>query len=138
MKTGVLAVVGVVAACGGYAVGYASADGRVAAARDAARVENYTDRARLALEAAARLRAGDTAGAIAFLEEGTLHALRGVPMGRAYAELPAKSQALLVSAKVYEGAVPGADFEVERLAGAVPGEHAGLSAVVRGMASSKQ
>ena len=74
MKIGVLVAVAVVAGCGGYAVGYAAADGRMAAEREAARVENYTDRARVALEAAALLRAGDTPGAIAYLENKTLHA----------------------------------------------------------------
>jgi hypothetical protein len=119
----IAAVSSALGACAGAAI----VDHRHHAERQAMIRENYTDRARICLEAAAMLRNHDPDRAIGFLEARTTDAIRGVPMGRSYADLPEKGQVLLVAADRYQGAFPGVDFEVQRLSRDVPGEHEGLS-----------
>ena len=76
------------------------------------RMRAYADRATLLTEAAARLRAGDTPGAIAYLEQHADQALHGVPNWRKFDDVPPAGQFALAQAKVYRSAYPTKDAAV--------------------------
>jgi hypothetical protein len=99
------AIVGVVA-------GWVSRELRITRAKQDALLANYADRATICTEALARLRVGDTAGAITYLEEQADRALHGVPNWRSYRDLPEAGQVALSQAKVYRSAYPTKDQAV--------------------------
>lgn len=131
-RTSFLAAIGI--GVGGMLAGFATGFGMASARSESAQVddlrENYTDRGRRCLEAAAMLRNNEPERAIAYLEDGTRRSIQGVPMGRTYEQLLPKSQVLLVSAKRYEARFPDSDFNIDRLCRGVPADHAQLSAAV--------
>ena len=96
-------------------MGCAIANSQYERASTAARYENYTDRGRICLEAAAMLRANQQDESLKFLEHHALYAIRGVPMCRSYAEMLPKSQELLVSARRYENKFDDVDFEIDEI-----------------------
>lgn len=129
-KSRVVVALIVTAACSA-AAGYFVADIQDQKRSFGDRRENYTDRGRICIEAAAMIRNGDSEAALRFLEGSAVHAIRGVPMGADYVDLLPKSQTLLVSAKRYETTFPDAKFDVARLAADVPNEHPDMSPAVR-------
>lgn len=96
----------------GVTVGWISRDLRNSRAKQDALLTNYADRATICTEALARLRVGDTAGAIAYLEEHADRALHGVPNWRRYQDVPETGQVALSQAKVYRSAYPTKDQAV--------------------------
>lgn len=93
--------------------------------------ENYTDRGRVCIEAASMIRNGAHQEARAYLESKAVHAIRGVPMGRRYAELLPKSQLLMVSALRYDQRYTDVGMDIEKLMRDVPDDHPELSEAVR-------
>src|SRR5262245_32168232 len=94
------------------AAGWVSRELRVTRAKQDALLTNYADRATICTEALARLRVGDTAGAIVYLEEQADRALHGVPNWQSYQDLPETGQVALSRAKVYRSAYPTTDQAV--------------------------
>lgn len=123
----------VVAVLFGAIGGYAYSEWKNDAEELDARRMNYTDRGSTCLEAAAMIRHGNTEAALAFLEEQVLHAIRGVPMGDEYVELPERSQAFLVSGQIYDNAFPGLDLEIGQLVTDVPANHRWLPPAIESL-----
>lgn len=113
MKKNLSLIVSVFSLGAGVALGYAGATLQHEAAESAARYENYTDRGRICLEAAAMLRANQQDESLKFLEHHALCAIRGVPMCRSYTEMLPKSQELLISARRYENKFDDVDFGLD-------------------------
>lgn len=72
----------------------------------------YASQATLSTEALARLRVGDTQGAITYLERRADQALHGVPNWRTFDDVPSDGQFALAQAKVYRSAYPTKDTAV--------------------------
>ena len=117
----------------GVLLGYAAASMHHEAESNASRYENYTDRGRICLEASAMIRNDQSEAALKFLDEHTLAAIRGVPMGRPYLALLPKSQALMVSARRYDEEFDDVNFDLKDLAPDVPLIHPELSETIRNL-----
>jgi hypothetical protein len=127
----------IVTACLGVTIGSVVSNWKHDDRAQQARRKNYTDRARVCIEAAALLRGGQPKVALKFLESRALGAIRGVPMGRSYDELSSDSQSLLVSAKRYQESFADVDLEVDELTrGDVPDDHPRLSTTLRVVTSN--
>ena len=121
----IAAVIGATAL--GLGAGYTCSELEHQRLSSTARTQNYTDRARICLEAAALIRQGEVQPALRFLEARGLTAIRGIPMGRSYVELTSDSQALLVGAQKYVEAFPDVDLELSQLTrNDIPDKHPAL------------
>ena len=129
-------LVPVITACVGIGVGSFVAGLNYDARTREARYQNYTDRGRICLEAAALLRANQPTTAQRYLERHADAAIAGVAMWRAYDELSADSQALMVTAKLYDQSFDDVDFNLDRrIRGGSPDDHPWLSTNMRGIAA---
>jgi hypothetical protein len=125
----------VAAAAGGVALGSFAAAWRYDARAREALYQNYTDRGRICLEAAALVRANQPLVAQRFLEQQTDASIAGVAMWRAYDELSADGQAFMVSAKIYDQSYQDVNFDLtKRIRGGIPNDHRWLSTSMRGIA----
>jgi len=97
--------------------------------------QNYTDRGRICLEAAALVRASQPLMAQRFLERQADASIAGVAMWRAYDELSADSQAFMVTANLYDQSYEDVNFDLtKRIRGGIPNDHRWLSTNMRGIA----
>lgn len=96
----------------GVALAWIAREAEHRRARQEVLLRNYADRASLSIEALARLRAGDTPGAIAYLEQSADQALHGVPNWRKFEDVPPAGQFALAQAKAYRSAFPTKDAAV--------------------------
>lgn len=123
----------------GVAMGYTLATIQYDSNSVEARYENYTDRGRICLEAAAMLRSGQPGEVLKYLEGHALSSIRGVPMGRSYAELTSKSQVLMVSARRYDEEFDDVDLEIEQLTRSdIPLIHTELSETLKSVTAESE
>lgn len=101
-----------IVACIAAALGWFTREAEFRRQRQVAMARAYCDQATLSTEALARLRLGDTAGAIAYLENRADRALHGVPNWRTFNDMSPAGRFALSQAKIYRRAFPTTDAAV--------------------------
>lgn len=111
-RTALIVALALVAFAGGYAAGHRTTLAWTMGMLSAETRGNLQDR----IETLARLRTGDTDGAIALLDEAVDTATMTLPQGKPWPELAPDARSALQLAKAYRTVYPPADSQAELVA----------------------